>query len=526
MKKTSKLIILLLLVIVVICSSVFVLFMMKDEKSDTQVYTDKIEKGIDYYNNGNYEEAIKVFEEVIKQDPKSEQAYKNLGYAYIYTDRRDMAQSLWSRAYSETGNDEFLKLISQYFGNDDSSSSDPNNNSSLVGEPKETKKESSQKSINSEFMTRLSENTFSDYISQFGSASIKEDHGITTVTHTRFNGKIEYSIDPNGNKKIGTNGKPVDSAVPDAIILDNINELFRGTGDIITFDDLSSFGVIGLKKQGEGNNTNVVFKYKGCTFTISSDSNGNIVSKNATNRIVPEQKVNNESNKRNFSVDIVLASTGKHVQGSYRFDIARAEDVKSGQNSPLGASDNVFFSTTVTNGVVDIALSNGKYIVCVYPENDPQNFRRYTWDIKDSTKDADLKLVVTNKLANGQVIIVLKWGDSPKDLDSHVVGNGSHISFRSTNTPIGNLDIDCMEGNGIETITLKNGNGNYKYFVHNYSHEEPMGLHSNATVEVFTSDSSTPRVFTIPNNIQYIWEVFEIRNGELIVINKEASAIA
>ena len=83
-----------------------------------------------------------------------------------------------------------------------------------------------------------------------------------------------------------------------------------------------------------------------------------------------------------------------------------------------------------------------------------------------------------------------------------------------------------MEGNGIETITLKNGNGNYKYFVHNYSHEEPMGLHSNATVEVFTSDSSTPRVFTIPNNIQYIWEVFEIRNGELIVINKEASAIA
>ena len=82
-----------------------------------------------------------------------------------------------------------------------------------------------------------------------------------------------------------------------------------------------------------------------------------------------------------------------------------------------------------------------------------------------------------------------------------------------------------MRGNGIETITLKNGNGTYRYYVDNYSNEEAMGLHSNATVEVFTEGSSSPRVFTIPNTMRKIWKVFEIRNGELVVINQEATAI-
>ena len=520
MKKSKKLIILLSLVIVVICSAVFVLMMVTDKSSDTQIYTDKINKGIEYYNNGNYEEAIKVFEDVIKEDPKNEQAYKNLGYAYLNTDRKNMAYSLWNSAYAETGNDEFLKLVSTYFGD-----SKVDDNNSLGGETEITKKVTDKKSINAEFMTKLAEFTFSKYVAQYGSATVKNDHGIAIVTHPRFKGKFEYGVDPKGNKKIGSNGKPLDGAVPDAIIMDDISELFRDVDDVITFDDLSTLGVVGLKRQDEGSSHKVIFKYKGCTFNVNCDENGTINLKDSANRIVPEQKISEEGAKRNFSVDIVLASTGKHVEGNYRFDIAKAEDVKSGKNSVLGAADNVFFSTTVTNGVVDIALANGKYVVCVYPENDPSNFKRYNWEIKDTTRDADLKIVVTKKLANGQIIIVLKWGATPRDLDSHVVGNGSHISFRNRSTPIGNLDVDCMRGNGIETITLKNGNGTYRYYVDNYSNEEAMGLHSNATVEVFTEGSSSPRVFTIPNTMRKIWKVFEIRNGELVVINQEATAI-
>ena len=523
MKKSNKLIILLLLVIVVIVGGIAALYLISDKSSDTQVYSEKVNHGIELYNNGSYDEAIVIFEEVIKNEPKNKEAYKNLGYSYIRIGRSDMALSTWRTAYNETGDNEFNLLVSKFIG-DDSQTADDSRAVASIDDNTANKKDSDSKSINSEIMTKLADYTFSDYVTHYGAATVKNEQGKVIVTHVRFKGKFEYSTDPDGESKIDTDGKPKNSAKPDAIVLDDISELFKNSDETVSFNELSSFGIIGLQKVGEGDNATVSFKYKGCTYSISCDENGNITDKSAKNRIVPEQRAV-EGAKRRFTVDIVSASTGKHVTGSYHIAIAKAETVKSGTQSKLGSADGIFFETNVTNGVVNVELANGKYVVCVYPQNDPTNFRRYNWEITNATKDSDLKLVVTNKLAAGQVIIVLKWGEHPRDLDSHVVGNGEHIYFQHKTASIGNLDVDCMNGNGIETITLKNSNGTYRYYVDNYSKEEPMGQRSNATVEVYTANSSTPQVFRMPSNMVNIWEVFEIKNGEIKIINAEASSI-
>lgn len=93
------------------------------------------------------------------------------------------------------------------------------------------------------------------------------------------------------------------------------------------------------------------------------------------------------------------------------------------------------------------------------------------------------------------------------------------------NTDYASLDVDCMDGNGIETITITDTSGDYSYFVNNYSMDGQLS-ESGATVEVFVGGESSPRVFKIPSvqndmGIQANggWYVFDISNGEITEVN-------
>ncbi|WP_447315671.1 YfaP family protein [Klebsiella michiganensis] len=50
--------------------------------------------------------------------------------------------------------------------------------------------------------------------------------------------------------------------------------------------------------------------------------------------------------------------------------------------------------------------------------------------------------------------VVLGWGSSPSDLDSHMVYPGNHIFFDHKLGDNGNLDVDDTDSYGPETITL------------------------------------------------------------------------
>ena len=519
MRNTKSVVLLICSIILIVCAAAVTLVLMPDGNKDSKVYTDKVKKGIEYYNSGDYEDSIKFFKEAIESDPKNEEAYVNLGYAYIKIGEYGLARDIWNRGYTATGSENFKTLITTYLDGKLSASSDSglSANSDDIGA---SKPDGSGITVNSSLFGKLSDYTFSDYVDAFGAAKISRSNGTATVTHPQFKGSFVYSSDQNGSSKLDSNGDPKDDAVPDSIRFDSISELFEGAGSTVSFNDLSDIGLIGLRS----NSGRVYFKYHDCEVSIACDENGNITSSNAENSIVPPQKII-EGGKRHFAVDIVLATTGKHVQGDYVFEIAKAEDVRSNDSTPLGTGDNIMYTVTTRDGVVDVDLENGEYVVCIYPENDPENFKRDRWTIDDSTTDIDLKIVVTGRMAAGQIIIVLRWGEIPRDIDAHLVGEGDHIHWRRKNGAHGNLDVDCMEGNGIETITISDTGGSFTYYVDNYSHEAPMGPNSGATVEVFTEGSSAPMIFTMPENIENIWEVFRIENGVITPVNSEAAYI-
>jgi len=135
-------------------------------------------------------------------------------------------------------------------------------------------------------------------------------------------------------------------------------------------------------------------------------------------------------------------------------------------------------------------------------------------------------------LAEGEIRIVLTWGEKPYDLDSHLTGpdeRGSrfHIYFgskgRINSTPYANLDIDDVSSYGPETVTIRRQQlGVYRYWVHDYSNGGSRSSsalsNSGATVKVYNGNGA-PQVFYVPNESGTVWKVFEIENGIIKPIN-------
>ena len=128
--------------------------------------------------------------------------------------------------------------------------------------------------------------------------------------------------------------------------------------------------------------------------------------------------------------------------------------------------------------------------------------------------------------------IVLSWGAWPEDLDSHLFtpydsslgDEGYHIFYSNQTDAAGdNLDVDDTTSYGPETITIPVvKDGLYKYYVVDYSncsHGSPTSFdmsNSGAVVNVYTS-SGLVATFHVPTGQSgVIWEVFEIRNGQIV----------
>ena len=123
--------------------------------------------------------------------------------------------------------------------------------------------------------------------------------------------------------------------------------------------------------------------------------------------------------------------------------------------------------------------------------------------------------------------IVLSWGSSPSDLDSHLniqTGSSTYHVYYSTKAPSGanaSLDVDDTSYYGPETITVTSiySNGVYTYYVHNYSGGNTEIQNSNAVVTLTIGDRAY--TFNAPNGSGLYWNVFtyNAQTGELTVNN-------
>lgn len=122
--------------------------------------------------------------------------------------------------------------------------------------------------------------------------------------------------------------------------------------------------------------------------------------------------------------------------------------------------------------------------------------------------------------------VVLSWGATPSDLDSHIAYPGNHIFFRAKQGRDADLDVDDTDSYGPETITLqkKHFGETYVYAVHDYSNQGNPSASalsgSQAKVFVYIGQSLVRTYYVPTNQVGNLWTVFRISgNGELQDIN-------
>ena len=114
--------------------------------------------------------------------------------------------------------------------------------------------------------------------------------------------------------------------------------------------------------------------------------------------------------------------------------------------------------------------------------------------------------------------IVLNWGASPEDLDSHIVYPDNHIYFDSMTGADAQLDVDDTTSYGPETITLerKHDGERYVYAVHDYTNGDNPGLalsKSSAKVFVYVGQTLIRTYYVPTNQVGNLWTVFAITEG-------------
>lgn len=219
------------------------------------------------------------------------------------------------------------------------------------------------------------------------------------------------------------------------------------------------------------------------------------------------------------------AITGLGV-GGLSLKVRKGINVTSGSivRTAVTSSDGSYFISNLEAGNYTIEISGSGY-----------NTNYFTVTCIGGRLNPNQDATVSPIMQPGETRIVLTWGASPDDLDSHFVGplpSGGkfHMFFRykGDNSPwpgIVKLDRDDVDGYGPETTTLYvQTTGTYKFFVHDYTNRNSSYSfslsNSGAQVRVFKANGLVATFNVPPNREGTLWEVFEMSGTNIRPINR------
>jgi hypothetical protein len=232
--------------------------------------------------------------------------------------------------------------------------------------------------------------------------------------------------------------------------------------------------------------------------------------------------VNTGASAGRFNGNVIDSNDGSNISGA----IVQIKNwAGTIVNTKTSGADGTFSSDILDPGTYTIQVTKDNY---------------FGLTIDNQTLDGDTNLgrpAICEILPPYQLRVVVQWGDSPQDLDLHVVGptadtaNRFHVywskksydenTFNYVNTadPTGSFSTaslvqDATRGYGPEAINLfKYGSGYaygvYTFTVHNYSTRDWYG--SPITVRVFDSEGLLQEI-PIPTGApnEWYWKVFKI----------------
>lgn len=218
------------------------------------------------------------------------------------------------------------------------------------------------------------------------------------------------------------------------------------------------------------------------------------------------------------SGQIFDVGTGRPVSGLTLYIREGLENTTGSVVETVYMNDSVTYSTTV-------GLEAGNYTIQIVDERtDISEEERYV------TSHFNIKILggmtidnqngyVSNGLVSEELRVVLTWGSTPSDLDSHMVGpDGTGGKFHEYYPECNDgsdtdLDVDDTSSYGPETITIyQEHDGTYVYAVHDYTNKSSSSStalsNSGAQVNVYRGNQLL-MTYNVPTNQGgTLWTVF------------------
>ncbi len=508
--KRRTLVICIISALLVICSGTVVLcFMWAGDAATT--LEKQIQTADMYYAKGDYEHAVIAYQAAIEEDKTDEKPYQRLTMIYLSQNEMTLAQNVLSMGITNTSSPRLIEMWKVYFGDDVQVAQ---------GEETEDSKETvAEMTVNWRLLSEIAAATYHDCQIKYGEPSISQKDQVCTVTYGKTGISYRYyNTSDNSNVVDQTLGRPYDMAKAKEVSLDNLSLLFGGMEDSLDYQTLSQLDVRKLKKGYDKQLKRYVVSFLcgSCNVMVESDENGNITSCNAWNKITPAQA---DEEEKEFPVEaqVLDATTGAGVLGA--IVNVRAEDDQTGEILAQTETD--------ADGFCEVDLLSGYYLAEIKMEGYiTEYFEIYVDPVGDTE---NLQFVISPTVESGQIRIVLEWGSSPADLDSHLEGtlsDGTGVNIYFANQTLSkngedlvSLDVDDTRGYGPETTTINDSGGNYHFYVLDYRQEGTLGING-ATVKVYMPGEKAPVVIEAPSDVVNVWDVLNIDAGVLTVNNR------
>lgn len=489
-------------------------------------YEKEVKLAVKYFESADYDNAIISYEEALRADSMSEEAY--MGIARSYKEKRDLKTALtWlNTGFEKTLSVKLMDMINEY------QTLLENGENSLEYAINEVLTGAATADVYHDMLVLYSSYNFGSY-SQY-------------YTFSSYNGDTKKVIREMPVVLYFTSVPAADS-MPEYITVTDMNYIFTGFTTGMSYERLSALGLAGLKfgmNSILGCNA-VEFDDNGCHVAIECDESGNIIKRNPKNRItvqtaaVSDTQIPTDPQDTAEPVNVVEDST---ISDTSTFEM-KGFIVNEKTGSGLGDAkieiakgkikDRGKIFTEVrpnSGGDYSVMLEAGTYAMTVSCDGYISETEEIIIKDGSAMQKHDFKLK-EEKTTSGMIRFELTW-TSNDDLDSYIDGKTASGSRVFTNflhrtiedadgTTIATLDIDQRTSGGKETTVLYDSSGEYEFFVLQFDGENNLG-ETGAVVKIYLGESETPEyTVEIPKDVDTnTWSVCTVSNGKVNIVNK------
>lgn len=463
--------------------------------STANSYSTQLSRGQKYLDSNDYDNAVLCYQRAVNAQPDQADGYIGLAQAYMGLNKMTLAENTLNTGLEKTGSARVQLMLETYFTESGYSAG------TAVQVDLPTNKSGG---FDTGLLDKIAQFTYADYrleetIQSEGAAGAGYQVTTDAMTLDFYNtDEDKRVIDPNTSK-------PYSSQRPNTVTLADVSLLF-GRADF-TIDELRQTDVTAVDLQEEDGSWYVTFSYQGCDAKVACDEDGTMHA-GAWNQFTPSRL---EEDEDGFAVQgqIINAQTGGGVSGAELEIVPTQGDTITVRSTAGGRYTTALPDGTYTVRIKCSGFVEEEFSLVVHRAISNQNF------------------TISPQLAEGEIRIVLEWGASPTDLDSHLEGSTDsgvrvNTSFHHKQevhdgTVVAQLDVDDTNGYGPETTTIYDPNGVYEFYVVDFTRSGTMS-DSGATVKIY-SGNQAPVVVNVCGGLNNEWTVCRIDHGEVQIVN-------